>query len=170
MLQWVGHGGIHIRCSRLLDKARVRGLIFKHQPGYIHQLQNNYTIIVAADLSPEMERVVVIKELMHCYLGPDGGGVYATNNQFVFDSAFKSFFRQSYAIDSHPNQAERKAMWMALGVICPEVERMQYQVRVNDPNDAFTVANFAAVFRISEHHADAILSEQYEREIAEILE
>lgn len=160
---------IHLKRSHVLPKSHVRGLVIAHQAGFIpHSLAANYTIIIAAGLEPEMERMVVIKELMHCYFGPDFGGAYATSSQIALDNHMKAFFGRSFATHSHAEEAEAKALWMALGVICPEHRRQQFKEQLAAGD--CTIAQVAAGLRIPNHHAAALLNHQFETEIAEILD
>lgn len=166
-LSWVDD--IYIKRSRALPKSHLRGLIVAHSSGYIpHSLSSNYTIILAHGLEPEMERMVAIKEIMHCYFGPDFGGKYATNSQIALDNHLKAFFGRSFATHSHAEEAEAKALWMALGVICPEHRRQQFKAEVaENPKAADTICD---TLQIPRHHVAALLNHQFETEIAEILD
>lgn len=160
---------IHIKRSDALPKSHLRGLVVAHCGGFIpHNMSANYTIIIAAGLDPEMERLVAIKELMHCYFGPDFGGKYATDSQFALDNHLKAFFGSSFAIHSHAVEAEAKALWMALGAICPEHRRQYFKEQI--AADEMTVEDVAGILRVPRHHAAALMNHQFETEIAEILD
>lgn len=166
-LSWVDD--ICIKRSKALPKSLLRGMVIAHTGGFIpHSLSANYTIIIAAGLEPEMERLVAIKELMHCYFGPDFGGKYATNSQFALDNHLKAFFGRSYATHSHAVEAEAKALWMALGVICPEHRRQHFKECVLAGE--MTIDDVAHRLTIPRHHAAALMNHQFETEIAEILD
>ncbi len=115
-----------------------------------------------------MERMVTIKEIMHCYFGPDFGGKYATDSQIALDNHLKRFFGRSYAIHSHADEAEAKALWMALGVLCPEHRRQELKEEVM--SNKRTIHDVAALLRIPQHHAAALMNHQFETEISEILD
>ena len=90
-LSWVEK--IQIKRSPKLDKRYLRGLVIKHNPGYMpHQLEANYSIILAMGMTREEERFVTIKELMHLYFGPEGGGIYATDSEITFENHIAEFF------------------------------------------------------------------------------
>lgn len=166
-LSWVA--GIHIKRSSELPKSHLRGLVVAHAGGFIpHDMSANYTIILADGLDPEMERLVAIKELMHCYFGPDFGGHYATDSQISLDNHMKAFFGRSFATHSHAVEAEAKALWMALGVICPEHRRQHFKQEIAAGN--LSLNDVAATLRIPVHHAAALMNHQFETEIAEILD
>jgi hypothetical protein len=168
MLQWVGKDGVLIRRTDKLDPSMVRGMILHHPVGFIHEMKNSYTILVAAGLEPEVERVIVIKELMHCYFGPDGGGIFATDSQMALESHLQKFFGNSFALRSHATEAENKALWMALAVICPENTRVQYRAKAKDDPNA--IQELAEELRIPLHQAKALLSPQFDSEIKSILQ
>lgn len=152
--------------SSRLDKARVRGLVISHSPGFINGFEANYSIILADGLSPEMERFITIKELMHCYFGPSGGSS-ATDTAMTLDNHFRKFFGNSATIESAAAEAEVKALWMAIGVICPERDRLEFQRAVEQRT--MTFEDVAKTLMIPVHTAKAMLSKQFEDEISHIL-
>ncbi len=165
-LSWVAD--IQIKRSTALDKSHLRGLILKHNPGMMpHAMTCNHTIILANGMTREEERFVAIKELMHCYFGPDGGGVFATNTEINFENHMNEFFGDSAAIESHQVKAEKEALWMAMSVLAPEQLRREYRQQVLDGKP---IAEVATDLRIPIRTAAAFLSPQYEREISSILE
>jgi hypothetical protein len=165
-LSWVSKDGIYIKVTERLLKDRIRGLIISHGPNFVHDLQAKYTIIVAEGLAPEMERFVVIKELMHCYLGPDGG-VWATDSAISLESHMRAFFGNSFTIRSLAADAEVKALWMALGVLTPETNRLQLREAVLAKAKSYE--DVASELMVPLHTAKALLSERFEDEIAHIL-
>jgi hypothetical protein len=164
-LSWVS--GITLKVSERLDKARVRGMIISHGPNFIHDLEADHTVIIADGLSPEMERIVVIKELMHCYFGPNGGS-WATDTSMSLDNHMRKFFGNSATVISAADEAEKKALWMAIGVLCPENVRLGYQRAVlHDKSMSFE--DVAGKLMIPVHTAKALLSKNFEDEITHIL-
>ncbi|MFO1261252.1 MAG: hypothetical protein U1E68_09295 [Sphingomonadaceae bacterium] len=164
-LSWVS--GLTIKVSKRLDKERVRGLIISHGPNFINGLEANYTIIVAEDLAPEMERFIIIKEIMHCYFGPNGGS-WATDTSMSLDNHMRKFFGNSATVISAADEAEKKALWMAIGVLCPEHTRLEYQRAVMHDH-SMTYDDVARKLMIPLHTAKALLSKQFEDEITHIL-
>ena len=116
-----------IRRSHKLDKQRLRGLIFssdRQSHGGIDTL--NYTIIVAADLPVDYERFVVIKELMHCYFPPTDDHVrHFVGSAIALEAHLDALFRSSTK-QTMSTQNDRVALWMALGALCTEKERVSY--------------------------------------------
>lgn len=164
-LSWVS--GLTIKASDRLDPERVRGLIVSHGPNFIHGLEANYTIIVAEGIAPEMERFIVLKEIMHCYFGPNGGH-WATDTSMSLDNHMRKFFGNSATVISAADEAEKKALWMAIGVLCPEHVRLDYQRAVlHDKTMKFE--DVAKKLVIPVHTAKALLSKQFEDEITHIL-
>jgi hypothetical protein len=167
-LSWV-NGNIQIKRTAALPKTHLRGMIIQHKPGFMpHALECKYTIFIAAGLSREMERMVLIKELMHLYFGPDGGGIYATDSQVVFENHMQEMFASSADIRSHQYKAETMALWMAISVLTPESDRLTFQASV--ASGEMTVDQVAAALRVPPHSANALLSHRYDQEISSILE
>lgn len=164
-LSWVS--GITIQASTRLDPKRVRGMVISHGPNFLHDLEANYAVIVAADIAPEMERFIVIKEIMHCYFGPDGGS-WATDTAMSLDNHMRKFFGNSATVISAADEAEKKALWMAIGVLCPEHVRLDFQRAVMHDR-TMTFEDVAIKLKIPVHTAKALLSKQFEDEITHIL-
>lgn len=166
-LSWVNHK-IQIKRTVALPKTHLRGMIIQHNPGFMpHALEFTHTIFIASGLSPEMERIVLIKELMHLYFGPNGG-IGATDSQVVLENHMQEMFAASADIRSHQYRAETQAIWMAIGVLTPEHVRMRYQAQVMSGEN--TIEAVAATLHVPLHTAKALLSHQYDQEISRILE
>lgn len=129
----------------------------------------DYTIIIAEGLSPEYERIVVIKELMHCYFPPSPEMIkFVTGTQIALDNHFRVLFGGSAAlIRSAQILAERMAIWMAIGVICTEHRRaeMVAAVKAGDMSHQDIVSEL----RIPLVTAKALISSQYPDEISGLL-
>lgn len=170
-LSWVKD--ITIKRSKKLPKNILRGLFVASGPKFNgSNLTASYTIILADGLPQEVERVVTIKELMHCYFGPDFGGRYATDSQIALDNHLKKFFGNSYTTHSHAVEAEHKALWMALGVLCPEHRRQEWKREAEASADQGkqVIQEIASTLKIPLHHAAALMGSQFETEIAAILD
>lgn len=165
-LHWVDNC-IQIKRTTKLPKAHLRGMIIRHDGGFMPNAKDcRYSIFVAAELSREMERLVVIKELMHLYFGPDGGGC-ATDSQVVFDNHIQEMFASSADIKSREYKAEKQALWMAISVITPEEHRLSCREAVT--NGTATIEQIAADLRIPIHTTSALLSPQFDHEISNLL-
>ena len=145
----------------------LRGLIVNHGAGYMqHCLVADYSIILATGLDRDEERFVTIKELMHLYFGPDGGGIYATNSEITFENHMNEFFGGSAALDTSQVKAEKQALWMAMSMLCPEQTRRDYQDSIKAGQ---AVEEVAKELRAPVRTVKAFMSPQYEREISDIL-
>lgn len=131
-------------------------------------LTHDYTIAVAEDLdktAPYMERFVVIKELMHCYFSCDDRS--ATDSQMALETHMRQFFGQSATSQSLHVNAEYKALWMAMGVLCPERVRLQYLKEYEA--DERSLDDIVEKIKAPPHIVQQLLSEQFEDEIRTIL-
>lgn len=167
-LPWVK--SINIKVSDKLIKDRSRGLIYAHNCETHGGLSRfDYTIIIAEGLSPEYERIVSIKELMHCYFPPTAEMVkYRTSSEIVLDNHFRAFFGSSaILVRSAQVVAELMALWMAIGVLTTEHHRKLMAVEFKkDKNYAQTIME---TLRIPLVTAKALVSKQFEDEIADLL-
>ena len=111
---------------------------------------------------------MVIKELMHLYFGPSGGGIYATDNPITLENHMQEMFAASADIQSHQVKAEKEALWMAIAVITPDKAREQFRQDVAAGN--MPVANVASILHIPVHTTKALLSNQFYHEISSIME
>lgn len=168
-LSWA-YDSIQIKRTTALPKSHLRGMIIQHSQGYMPLAEPcRYTIFIAAGLTPEMERFVAIKELMHIYFGPNGGGrIYATDSQVTFENHMQEMFANSADIRSPQVKAEKRALWMAIAVLTPETERQKFRKKVHDENDDLTVADVAAELHAPLHTTKALLSLQYKAEISNL--
>ena len=162
-LSWVEES-IQIKRTHALPRSHLRGMIIGHMPGFMpHSMTSNYTIFIAHGLTRQFERFVVIKELMHLYFGPDGGGIYATDSQVALENHIQEMFNAAADIHSKQVKAEKLALWMAIAVLTPENQRLQYL------GDAAAIESVAEELRIPLHTAKALLSSHYDQEISNIL-
>lgn len=164
-LSWVS--GIDIRASIALPVEGLCGFVIRHHPEG-QGLRHRYTILVADGLdiiAPYMERFVVIKELMHCYFACDDGS--ATDSEIILDTHMRQFFGQSATSQSDHVQAEYTALWMAMGVLCPEHRRKKYRTMLE--KSEIDIQAIVESLRAPEHIVRLLLSDQFEDEIRDIL-
>ncbi len=143
------------------------GFIVRHKAPP-HQLRHHYTILLAEGLDeafPHMERFVAIKELMHCYFVCDDGS--ATDSQIMLDTHMRQFFGDSATTQSLHVQAEFTALWMAVGVLCPEQKRKEFQAQLAAKETE--IGAIVGALQAPEHIVRLLLSDQFEDEIREIL-
>lgn len=164
-LSWVTR--IYVKRSKALAKTHLRGLVILHKPGFLpHELTANYTIITADGLAPEEERFVVIKELMHIYFGPEGGGVYATSSEIELENLINELFVGSLT-KSRQTAAETKALWMAISVLVREKDRRE--TRKQFEADPTKLPEIAHHWRLTERRASLLFSDRYSREVESLL-
>lgn len=165
-LPWVRQ--ITIKKSTVLDRARVRGLIFasdRHTTGGIDSL--NYTILIADGMAPDYERFVTIKELMHCYFSPAEGNVrYLTDTQFLLENHMNAFFGNA-TTPSPQNEAEKMALWMAIGVLCTEHDRQTIisGIKAQTTN----IQTESAALQVPETQVKALVSKVFDEEIKKLI-
>jgi hypothetical protein len=165
-LHWV-NDCIQIKRTHKLPKEQLRGMIIRHEAGFMPNARDcNYSIFIAANLTREMERFVIIKELMHLYFGPDGGGC-ATDTQFVLQNHIQEMFGSSAEIKSMEYTAEKQAFWMAISVITTEIDRLNFKDKLEAGE--LSINDVAAKLRIPQHTASALLSSQFDHEISNLL-
>lgn len=167
-LPWVR--SIKIQVSGQLIKERSRGLVFASNRVTHGGLTSfDYTIIIAEGLSPEYERIVAIKELMHCYFPPSPEMTkFVTGTQIALDNHFRAFFGGSAAlIRSAQVLAEKMAIWMAIGVICTEHRRAEMVAAVKAGD--MSHQNIVTELRVPLVTAKALISPQYPDEIAGLI-
>lgn len=167
LLQWVGED-LQIKRTDALPKEHLRGMIVEHKPNFMpHMLTCRYTIFIAAGMSREWERFVALKELMHLYFGPNGGGIYRTDNAVVLENHINEMFEQSADISSHQVEAEKLARWMAISVLTPATARKQFQNAL--VAEEKSIGAVADELHVPVNIAKALISRQYDMEISNIM-
>ncbi len=162
-LQWVE--SISAKATNAMPIDGLRGFIFRKPCAENHGLTDDFSIIVADGMDEYYERFVVIKELMHCYFERDGGA--ATDSEIILDSHIRQFFGQSARTQSLHVNAEYIALWMAMGVLCPERKRVEFRQKFE--SGEMTLDEIVALIRVPPHVVRRLLTDQFEDEIREIL-
>jgi len=165
-LPWVRK--IQIKRSKNLDPDRVRGLIYASNLETHGGLESlDYNIIIADGMSPAEERFVTIKELMHCYFAPVSKNVkYLTGTEIALENHMSVFFENATA-ESAQNQAEKMALWMAIGVLCPERDRQTIMTGLKD--DKTTIEAECGILKVPTTQVKALISKVYDVEIAKLI-
>jgi hypothetical protein len=164
-VSWVAD--IQLKATSAMPVEGLRGFIVRHQPDK-NALSHNYTVVVAEGLDvdcPYMERFVVIKELMHCYFDCDDRS--ATDSQIALDTHMRQFFGQSATSQSLHVQAEYTALWMAMGVLCPEHRRLEYRRQFDDKH--IDLQHISDALKAPLHIVRRLLTDQFEDELRLIL-
>jgi hypothetical protein len=93
---------------------------------YLHPIAaqcGGHVILVARGLTYEWERMIVIKELMHML----DGDKHATDSGAKFETVLTELMLGGSADRTPETDAEIRAAWRAIGLICPEKIRKQYK-------------------------------------------
>ncbi len=162
-LGWVN--SIRMVRTEALDADILCGMMLRRDNPTDHGITSDYVIITSKGLDPLKEKIVAMKELMQIYR-PDVAEQNAT--ELGFDNFVRQFFGTSAMPHVHAVTSEFKALWMALGVVCPEHYRRRYMSEVVAGN-GLSVREIAIKMEVSEFHASRIMTEQYSDEIQGLL-
>lgn len=127
----------HMRTS--MDVAVCRGfyLSAKNQDHQFVRQAGTAVIVTARGLNRCWERFVFVKELMHLLDDADS----AVDNGEVFDSLLGEIQGPPPPELSGALLSEMKCFWRALGVLCPEKNRLEFeQDRANSKIDDYSIA------------------------------
>ena len=116
-------------------------------------------IVTARDLNYCWERFVYLKELMHAFDNP----TEATDSGDDFDSLLDELSGPSSTLSTPQAESEAKCFWMALGVMCPEAQRLEY-VRKKRANETDDYA-IALELRLPEAYVPRLFEQRYLRNI-----
>ncbi len=148
-----------------LDSSILCGLVLRRPNLSDHGITSDYIIITSGDLktNPIKEKTVAMKELMHLYRPfPAEENASALG----FDTFVRQFFGHSASERTNAVMSEYKALWMALGVVCPEYIRTRF---LSEYEDGRPISEIAAEMEVQEYHAVTILSDQFTDEIQALL-
>jgi hypothetical protein len=148
-----------------LPIEEIRGFIVRHGLRSQSALDHDFTIVLANGLDHFTERFVTIKETMHCFF--QAGDGTATDSEIILDAHLRQFFGNSASTQSAHVQAEYTALWMAMGVLCPE--RARYSYRKQYEAGELTLDQISKNLQAPPHIVRRFLSDQYEDEIRDIL-
>jgi hypothetical protein len=113
-----------------LDMTVCRGMYVSAQntKAKFVQQAGSCVVVTARELNHCWERFVFIKELMHAFDNP----AEATDSGDAFDTLLQELSGPSGPSGTSPQtESEFKCFWMALGVLCPENQRLDYAQRLN---------------------------------------
>lgn len=127
----------------------------------IHEHHGDHLIVIAREQSYCWKRFIFVKELMH---------LFDTNDEKTADK--ESFervlieFGSGSPDRSRQMSAEIKAVWMALGLFCPEQHRLQLERDlIAQKMDSYDVANH---LKIPQDHIPRLFSKDYPRIIQKL--
>ena len=148
-----------------LDSTVLCGVMLRRNNPSDHGVTSDYVIITSSELAdnPIKQKIVGMKELMQIYR-PNADERNAS--ALGFDKFVRQFFGHSGTERTNAVMSEYKALWMAIGVVCPEYIRQRF---LSERAGGRLMAEIAAEMEVSEAHATAILSSQFEDEIQALL-
>jgi hypothetical protein len=147
-----------------LDTSIVRGLYLsaKNADHPLVRQMGGHVIVVARSLNRCWQRFVTVKELMHMLDEQHE----STDNGDSFDKVLSELSAPS-ASYSPQTLSEINAFWKALGVLCPERQRLQFKAdRQNNKIDDYSIA---LQLRIPEFYVQRLMDDRFEKKIAEFL-
>jgi len=103
-----------------------------------------------------MRRFILTKELMHVFDTEEE----KANNKEKFDQQIRRLKDPSAAANQQ-HQAELKAYWRALGVLCPEEKRLEYKALLQEDKISWDVV--AASLRIPIAQVRLIMDDKFEQ-------
>jgi hypothetical protein len=162
-LPWVRE--IEAVASAEMPISDLRGFIVRHGLEAPNVLDHRYTIVVAEGMNEFSERMVVIKELMHCFF--EAGDGTSTDSEIILEAHLRQFIGKSASTQSLHVQAEYTALWMAYGVLCPERRRTEFRNGMISGDQSLD--DISNLLRIPPHNVRLLLSDQFEDEIRDIL-
>lgn len=113
-----------------MDTTICRGMYLsaKNTEAKFVQQAGACVVVTARELNYCWERFVYIKELMHAFDDPRE----ATDSGDAFDTLVQELSGPSASSDISPQtNSEFKCFWMALGILCPEQQRLEYKERLD---------------------------------------
>jgi hypothetical protein len=125
-----------------LDPKFIRGFYIEGPLGPPANIdRNEVLIVVARELDKHMRRMVLTKELMHAFDEEEE----LTDSQDKFDAQLEKLTSPDKEA-SPGSRAETKAFWRALGVLCSEERRLNYQKQM--AHEEITLPVIAAALQI----------------------
>lgn len=118
-------------------------------------------IVVARQMNYCWRRFVEVKEMMHMF----DSGPQLVGTPEGFESLISEFVAPSPE-RSEAMQSETRALWMALGVLCPEAKRQEFS-RARSACEV-TDRQIAEVFKIPEQYVSNLMSPRFTRNIEDV--
>lgn len=147
-----------------IDTAHCRGfyLSAKNPENRMVQQFGGHLIAVARGLNRCWQRFVVVKEMMHLF----GDETNAVDSGELFEELLQDFAVSS--ADTSPQMSsEYDCFWMALGALCPEQKRLEYQEkRLNQEIDDYAIA---LELRIPQQYVTRLFERRYKPNIDRLL-
>lgn len=162
-LNWVE--SITLRATDAMPVESIRGFIVRRPHVPNNGLTSDFFVVLADGQDPYYERFVTIKELMHCYFEADGGA--ATDSAIILDTHMRQFFGASATTQSLHVQAEYTALWMAMGMLCREPQRVEFRRAFEEGE--ITLDAIVEELKAPRHVVRRLLTDQFEDEIRAIL-
>lgn len=149
-----------------MNTVNLRGFFVQaNDPNHPFAKQSNGlpVIVLARSLNRCWKRLITIKELMHLF--DDAIHMLATGDEF---EALLGEFRTAQPDRSLAMDSEIAAVWMAMGLMCPEVIRQDLARKVD--RGEMTHSEVAEYLKIPEQYISQLLSPRFKRLISNILQ
>jgi hypothetical protein len=150
---------------RGFDPTILRGAFLLPGPAGLSKLarwsKGEPVILIARDMEPIWHRFVMIKELMHYFDEP----LEHVSTPVEFESLLQEFnapkLKRSLGMTS-----EVKALWMALGVVCPELLRQE----LNQKREAGAMsdAQISCLLKIPEYYVRLLFVPDFKQRMTEL--
>jgi hypothetical protein len=151
--------------SSILDESKIRGFYIEGPLGPPIPLAAGESLItlsramVKGPQGQYWRRLVFTKELMHVFDTEEE----KASSDAQFDLQIQKF-RNPTALNSPQYQAESKALWRALGCLCPEVVRVQLKADLAANKVSWEIAS--AMLRLPVPSVRLLVSAGFEENIA----
>jgi hypothetical protein len=169
----IGRGPVRVKIRELtghqiqvaktaLDIRVCRGMYLSPQnqtARIVQQLGSHVVVMPREGNNNCWERFVEVKEYMHVFDSPQE----ATDTGELFDALLAEFCASGGAAQtmSHQVNAEHKAFWRALGVLCPEPYRLRLIDERAERGPDLTDYQIALRLRIPEQYIPCLFLEWY---------
>ncbi|WP_257385005.1 hypothetical protein [Tahibacter caeni] len=130
----------------------------------VQQAQGRAVIVLARQLNYCWERFVWSKELMHLF---DDNAINNVSNAADFENLLEEFASPQLE-RSDMMDAEVRSFWMALGALCPEAKRQEFEAlrRAGQITDL----EIATRLRIPEHYVRTLFEQRFKENIRKLLD
>jgi len=129
-------------------------------------LRDDFKILTASDNDQRTDRVVAIKELMHCC---ENDVAFQVNTKERLDDLFNHFFARPINISGTDLfiQSEPIAFWKAVALLTTEKHRLE--IKADMLANPLHESMWATDLRVPEFMIDALISDRYELEVEPLL-
>ena len=162
--QWVN--SVEICKSIRLTKDAALGFVIRKPGPEFPSIVDDFKILTASDNDPRTDKIVAIKELMHCC---ENDVAFNVNSEERLDALFNHFYGRTTEMSSTELfiQSEPIAFWKSLALLTPENNRLliKEDLEKNPHNESF----WASELRVPEFIIDALVGPRFDFEVQTLL-